>query len=133
LAKSLFDKYAASIVEEIIVHGYLEMSSVLLKVVASVLSELEEDKQSLVDDVDHLMTHFMAVRDAFTKLAEGSFVERTPQIESSHLDHNDQTEQNGNGHSNGNGPAKTKAPKFVFNEYERFSIPNLTLKCNYFL
>ncbi len=131
MAKSLFDKHAAMSVEEIIIHGYLEMSSVVLKVVASIIGGLEGDKQLVLNDIDRLMGYFMDVRDSFLKLAENNFVERTPQLESSHMEVSEQTEQNGsNGHKNGNGqPAKTKVPKFVFSEYERYATPHLALKC----
>jgi hypothetical protein len=130
----MFDKHAALIVEELTIHGYLEMSSVLLKATAAALlnTESSEAMQSQVaDNSDRVMNCFLAVRESFQKLAESCFVERAPQLESTnaHVESNESNGQKGNGHTNGH--VKSKVPRLISNEYERFSIPHLTIKCRY--
>ena len=77
----------------------------------------------------------MYVKEAFHKLVENNFLERTPVIES-HLEsngnrnnENSSVNDNGNGYSNGKLiEVNSKVPKFISNEHERYLLPNLKIK-----
>jgi hypothetical protein len=132
-SKKFISNYAGQIVEEIHMHGYLEMATVLLMVLYNNVN-LNEDKETLKNDTDKINDLFCEIKKAFDKLASLKLIERLPSLESSSLNghtNGHSTEQNG--HSNENGLKKTnsthKVPKFIpIEKYEKFSVPHLSIK-----
>ena len=117
--------------DEIAVHGYKEMSAILLKVVARVLGALPHDERTLiVNDAEQLGCQYELTRDAFRRLADDNFIERVAPLETTGPSAESKGNvENGSGHANGKSTApKSRVPKFVSNESERFVMPMIKIK-----
>ena len=82
MVKNIYeDTSAPLIVEEILMHGYLEMSSVILKVLSINFygkhSDLIESNIQL-----QINENYSSIKDAFKKLINGGILERLPSVES---------------------------------------------------
>lgn len=75
-ANELFGKSAALITHEILVNGYIEMSSVILKVVARLANETNERDSKKIDAI------YNETRECFAKLVGNEYLERLPPLES---------------------------------------------------
>lgn len=75
------DKSSSMIVHEILLNGYAEMSSVVLRVVARLVTkELGESEQRDAKKIEAIYTR---VREGFVKLVGNEYVERLPALDSS--------------------------------------------------
>lgn len=109
VSKTLFPDTAAEfIVEEILLHGKLEMSSCLLRVQAR-LKHLSLDK----------ISEMSALKDVFIKLADSRFIRRVVELVN-------ETNQEPNGNANSHKKAN-KIPALTINERTMFSVPNITI------
>jgi hypothetical protein len=81
MVKNIYDdSFATSIVEEILIHGYLEMSSVILKVLCKYFKEKRSD---LAENEVQLQINeqFVLIKDSFKKLVGDGILERLPGLE----------------------------------------------------
>ena len=98
---------AVTIVGELVLHGYLEMSSLVLKLLSKSAPSATET-----------LVEFRKAKEAFESLVSAGYVHRLPQ-----LDENDDAlfQSNGNGSSEADGKTvriKPKVPKFVHHQTE---------------
>lgn len=113
LANELFGKHAARIVEELILNGYLEMSSVVLKVLSREQSETSESDEKI-------SSHYTNIVEAFQRLAESNLIQRVAGVELEHDGANGTTT---------NGVSQPKIPKLVsLSPFELYSVPTLKIK-----
>ena len=73
IARDLFQASGEAIIEELSVHGHLEMSSLVLKL----LWRLKQEKQ-LGNDLKAVDAHISAIKQVFTKMVDEGFVEKCP-------------------------------------------------------
>jgi hypothetical protein len=115
---------ASSIAEEILLHGYLEMSSVVLKRLINLYTQLDK---TAIDKINFEKS-YQSIKESFKNLLNNDYIERLPQLESFY-------ENNllKNGLSNGNhvlnGENKSKVPKFTKNDFETKDLPELKIDC----
>ena len=116
IKETLKDDYSWLIVKEILLHGYLEMSSVILKLLAKSFNE----NKLFNKDANQINLIFNSIKSSFTSLAENNYVERIPELD---------TDQNmSNGAKNEDHTNKQKVPKFSFNNMYRFDTPHLNIE-----
>lgn len=72
------DKFSESIINEFYMHGSLEMSSVLLKLLARIFNEPDMKPKST--DLNQIYAVYNTLVGTFTKLIEDNFIERLPQL-----------------------------------------------------
>jgi hypothetical protein len=107
------DNNCELILKEILLHGNLEMSSVLLKVLAGQYNQ-RVLKQKLTD-LNAIFLHFNAIKESFVKLVKENFLERLPQI-----DVDDDDDEN----------KKLKLPKFLPPDINRYVVPEIEIDGN---
>jgi hypothetical protein len=118
MVKNIFeDSFAPLIVEEILMHGYLEMSSVILKVLSINFygkhSDLIESNIQL-----KINENYSSIKDAFKKLINGGILERLPSVESGQ-----------NLKEPNKGVITHKVPKFcILNEANKQDFPEIKIE-----
>lgn len=75
IARDLFQATGEAIIEELSMHGHLEMSSLVLKL----LWRLKQEKQ-LGTDLKAVDEHISSIKQLFAKMVEEGFVEKCPLI-----------------------------------------------------
>ena len=125
-ADELVPQFGGMIVHEMLVNGYVEMSSVLLKVLSRWARENGE-KESLVGDVKKLDSTWAKLRESFEKLTEDEYIERLPRLDSSGgktvFNEDDVSTESKQ-------PPKAKLeriPKFVSADEERLIVPKIRI------
>ena len=117
MVKNIFeDSFASLIVEEILIHGYLEMSSVLMKVLSISFHGKSSD---LTDsDIQSINENFRLIKESFEKLVKDGILEKLPVLE---IEQNiKETYKNVTMH---------KVPKFVvLNESNKQDLPELKIE-----
>ncbi len=81
MVKNIYeDSFATSIVEEILIHGHLEMSSVILKILCQ---HFKEKRTDLAENEAQLQINeqFALIKDSFKKLVVDGILERLPGLE----------------------------------------------------
>jgi hypothetical protein len=116
---------ASSIIEEILLHGYLEMSSIVLKRLIIMYTQL--DKTSI--DKIAFEKNYQSIKESFKNLINNDYIERLPQLESFYENN---LAKNGlsNGNHTENGENKSKVPKFIKNDIDAKDLPELKIDCN---
>jgi hypothetical protein len=119
------DKDIEFIVSELLMHGSLEMSSVLLKLAAKKFHETELKTKS--DDLNQVFFVFNSLATSFGKLAEDKFIERLPMLYETYSGTDCQMQQQENYKK-----SKPKVPQFVDKtEHEacfKQSLPTLNIE-----
>jgi hypothetical protein len=98
------------ILREILLHGNLEMSGILLKILAVQCNE-NVLKQKLTD-LNAIYLYFNMIRESFVKLVQENFLERMPQLDNEDEDMSD---------------TKSKIPNFLSSDINRFLLPDLKI------
>lgn len=133
LALSLHGKFASIIIEQLCLHGSVEMSILVLKVLAKFLNENYDQKQEILNDPTKLNSYYNQIKEAFSQLVNDKLIQRLPDLaEPVDFLH---SEQNGNSKTNGNDTMKNsklrqadKVPKFQFNnDFSKFSLPEIKI------
>ena len=111
--------YSSLIVKEILINGYLEMSSVVMKVVAVLATESGQR------DPKSIYSLYVQVRESFERLANESYIERLQRLESSiKTVYNEDMDT---GEEKTARPKLERIPKFANNDEEKFSIPTIKI------
>lgn len=130
LMHGLFDKYAAMIVEEILLHGRVQMSALMLKLLSKIVNESSEKQRILIDTVK-IDTIYTTVRDTFAKLVDEGYLERIASLDTNGHVNGSRFDEDVNLAQDANKSAKKaplpKIPKFDNNENNKYSIPNLKI------
>lgn len=108
------DKNSELILRELLLHGSLEMSNILLKLLSRQFNE-NNLKQKLTD-LNAIFLHFNMLKESFCRLVEENFIEREPQLDADD-DEDENTTKN----------KKNKTPKFMPSDINRFLVPDLQI------
>lgn len=77
----MYGKFGCMIVEQLCLHGHLEMSTLLLKVLAKYVNkEVHDQKENLLNDMKKLNAFFDDIKQVFIKLVDDRFLERLPEL-----------------------------------------------------
>ncbi len=127
----MFDDNAASLIQELILHGFLEMSSLILKRLIDFYTHL--DKTEI--DQNKLEANFQKIKESFEKLVNSEFILRLPQLDSfnqqndvikngSSKSHETENKNNTNGISQNQ---RLKVPIFLPNDYSKREMPHIII------
>lgn len=119
------DDYAAEIVKELLQHGYLEMSNILLKILSKSINESPSSKDAILRDVNQIDSYYTNIRESFVQLVETKFVERLPNLDNSNkTQFNEEIENESSKQAE---KVKSKVPRFSSNDEEKSTIPYIKI------
>ena len=107
------DDFATTMVEELLIHGYLEMSCLILKILAKHFkakhAELTEGQIR-----SQMNQSFSLIKESFKKLVDEGYLEKLASLEM------EKTSE-----ENGKKPTPPKIPKLVSHELNRYELPEI--------